>query len=223
MTVHPQDLTAKPAPPVARGLEPALPARKRAGPLGSTAIIRRLLRDYLGEQWVALSIAIACMVVTASTNGALAAILNPAIKKIFLDKVPHMLVTIPLEIMGIVIVRAISGFGEQYFTNSTAERIVAAVQRDMFWSQIKLDLGSLNAVHSGEMISKFLYDVALLRNAITRGIAGLGREIVTLIVLFIVMLLQDWQLTLISLALLPAVAFVTQRIGRSLRKSSTRG
>jgi subfamily B ATP-binding cassette protein MsbA len=208
---------------------PAIQAPLRAEPgsrntrAGDFQIVKRLLRDYLGDQWGALSIAIVCMVITAGTNGALAAILNPAIKKIFLDKVPHMLVTIPIEIMGIVLLRAVTSFGEQYFTNSTAERIVAAVQRDMFHSQVRLDLGSLNAVHSGEMISKFLYDVAMLRNAIIRGVAGLGKEIVTLIALLVVMLLQDWQLTLISLALLPAVAFVTQKLGRSLRKSSTRG
>ncbi len=190
---------------------------------GDFQIVKRLLRDYLGDQWLALSIAAVCMVITAGTSGALAAILNPAIKKIFLDKVPHMLVTIPLEIMGIVLLRAVASFGEQYFTNSTAERIVAAVQRDMFFSQVRLDLGSLNAVHSGEIISKFLYDVAMLRNAIIRGVAGLGKEVVTLVALLVVMLLQDWQLTLISLALLPAVAFVTQKLGRSLRKSSTRG
>jgi len=206
-------------PPV-RGADRRSPNRTRQGDFH---VIRRLLHDYLGEQWVALSIAIVCMVVTAGTNGALAAILNPAIKKIFLDKIPHMLVTIPLEIMGIVLLRAVSSFGEQYFTNSTAERIVAAVQRDMFRSQVRLDLASQNAIHSGEMISKFLYDAAVLRNAITRGVAGLGKEAVTLIALFVVMLLQDWQLTLISLALLPAVAFVTQKLGRSLRKSSTRG
>ncbi|MBV9063696.1 MAG: ABC transporter ATP-binding protein [Alphaproteobacteria bacterium] len=220
MTLHPHDLTTKPAAP-ARIMHPA--ERVKARSPSDWRIIRRLVRDYLGRQWAALSIAAVCMIIAAGTNGALAAILNPAIKKIFLDKVPHMLVTIPLEIMGIVLLRAISGFGEQYFTNSTAERIVAAVQRDMFRSQITLDLGSLNAIHSGEMISKFLYDAAVLRNAITRGVAGLGKEIVTLLALFVVMLLQDWQLTLISLALLPAVAFVTQKLGRSLRKSSTRG
>jgi len=194
-----------------------------AKPLGDFAIIRRLLRDYLGSQGVALGIAVVCMIVTASTNGALAAILDPAIKKIFIQKVPHMLVTIPLEIMAIVILRAVSGFGEQYFTGATAERIVAAVQRDMFKAQIRLDLGSMNAIHSGEMISKFLYDATLLRNSITRGVVGLGREIVTLIVLLIVMFLKDWQLTLISLTLLPVVAWVVQIIGRSLRKSSRRG
>ncbi len=218
MTVHPHDLTSKPAPPMAADARSQKPHRT-----GDWHILTRLARDYLGEQWVALTIAVVCMVITAGTNGALAAILNPAIKKIFLDKVPHMLVTIPLEIMGIVLLRAITSFGEQYFTNSMAERIVASVQRDMFRSQIRLDLSSLNAVHSGEMISKFLYDVAMLRNAITRGVAGLGKEILTLLALFAVMLLQDWELTLISLALLPAVAFVTQKLSRSLRKSSTRG
>src|SRR3954470_6957704 len=202
---------------------PRVERRARNTRAGDFRIIRRLLHDYLGKQWVALTIAGVCMVITAATNGALAAILNPAIKKIFLDKVPHMLVTIPLEIMAIVLLRAVTGFGEQYFATSTAERIIASVQRDMFRSQIRLDLGSLNAIHSGEMISKFLYDAAMLRNAIIRGVAGLGKEIVTLIALFVVMLMQDWQLTLISLALLPAVAFVTQKLSRSLRKSSTRG
>ena len=218
MNFQAKNLAAPSVPPPTRAER-----HRRRTRAGDFQIIKRLLRDYLGNQWGALTIAVVCMVITAGTNGALAAILNPAIKKIFLDKVPHMLVTIPLEIMGIVLLRAVTGFGEQYFTNSTAERIVAAVQRDMFHSQVRLDIGALNAVHSGEMISKFLYDAAMLRNAIIRGVAGLGKEIVTLIALLVVMLLQDWQLTLISLALLPAVAFVTQKLGRSLRKSSTRG
>jgi ATP-binding cassette, subfamily B, bacterial MsbA len=191
--------------------------------LGDASIIRRLLRDYMGHQWPLLALGIVCMIVTAAMQGALAGIINPAIKTLFLQKHAGMLVVIPLEIMGIIILRAITGFGEQSIINTVAERIVAAVQRDMFRSQIKLDIGALNAVHSGEMISKFLYDATLLRNSITRGVAGLGKEVVTLVALLVVMLLQDWQLTLISLFLLPPVALVTEKLGRSLRKSSTRG
>ncbi|HEV2560883.1 MAG TPA: ABC transporter ATP-binding protein [Rhizomicrobium sp.] len=198
-------------------------ANPRGRPLGDMAIIGRLLRDYMSRQWPLLLLGIACMIVTAAMQGALAGIINPAIKKLFLEKHEGMLIVIPLEIMGIIIVRAITGFGEQSIINTVAERIVAAVQRDMFRSQIRLDLMSLNAVHSGEMVSKFLYDATLLRNSITRGVAGLGKEVVTLIALVVVMLVQDWQLTLISLVLLPPVAWVTETLGRSLRKSSTRG
>src|SRR3954462_13689907 len=143
MSFQAKNLASPPLPPPPR-------VERRAGNTraGDFRIIRRLLHDYLGKQWVALTIAGVCMVITAATNGALAAILNPAIKKIFLDKVPHMLVTIPLEIMAIVLLRAVTGFGEQYFATSTAERIIASVQRDMFRIQIRLDLGSLNAIHS---------------------------------------------------------------------------
>ena len=81
----------------------------------------------------------------------------------------------------------------------------------------------LGANHSGKLISKFLYDTTLLRNAITRGVAGLGKELVTFIALVAVMLYQDWKLALISVLLLPLVAWVTQILSKSLRKSATRG
>ncbi len=197
--------------------------RPRAARAGDGSIIARLLRDYMKRQWPILAVGIACMIVTAAMQGALAAIIDPAIHTIFIQKQAGMLVTIPLEIMGIMMLRSLTAFGEQSIINSVAERIIAALQRDMFKSQIRLDLAALNAEHSGEMVSKFIYDTMLLRNSITRGVAGLGKEVVTLIALIVVMLMKDWQLTIISLVLLPPVAWVTERLGRSLRKSSTRG
>ncbi|HEY7977645.1 MAG TPA: ABC transporter transmembrane domain-containing protein, partial [Rhizomicrobium sp.] len=203
-------------------LRAALPALT-AKPRGDWAIIRRLLRDYLGGKWGLLTFGIACMVVSAAMNGALAGIINPAIKRIFILKHSADLIRIPLEIMGVIILRAAASFGEQSITNTIAERVSADVQRDMFRSQIRLDIGGLNAVHSSEMISKFLYDTTLLRNAITRGLLGMGREVLTLIAMLVVMVWQNWELTIISLLLLPPVAWITDKIGRSLRKSSTRG
>ena len=203
-------------------LRAALPALT-AKPRGDWAIIRRLLRDYLGGKWGLLAFGVFCMVISAAMNGALAGIINPAIKRIFILKHSADLLRIPLEIMGVIILRAAAGFGEQSITNTIAERISADVQRDMFRSQIRLDIGGLNAVHSSDMISKFLYDTTLLRNAVTRGLLGMGREVLTLIAMLVVMFWQNWELTIISLLLLPPVAWITDKIGRSLRKSSTRG
>ncbi|HUB85144.1 MAG TPA: ABC transporter ATP-binding protein, partial [Rhizomicrobium sp.] len=62
----------------------------------------------------------------------------------------------------------------------------------------------------------------LLRNAITRGILAMGREILTLIAMLVVMVWNSWQLSLISLVLLPPVVWVIDKISRSLRKASTR-
>ncbi|HEY7978614.1 MAG TPA: ABC transporter ATP-binding protein [Rhizomicrobium sp.] len=203
-------------------LRAALPALT-AKPRGDWAIIRRLLRDYIDSRWGILAFGVVCMVISAAMNGALAGIINPAIKRIFILKHSADLFRIPLEIMGVIILRAAASFGEQSITNTIAERISADVQRDMFRSQIRLDIGGLNAVHSSDMISKFLYDTTLLRNAVTRGLLGMGREVLTLIAMLVVMFWQNWELTIISLLLLPPVAWITDKIGRSLRKSSTRG
>jgi len=196
---------------------------RKPGDLHDFAIIRRLLHDYMRRRWNRLVLAAVCMVVTAGMNGALAWLLDPAIKQIFLENNARMLPVITAAIAGVVAIRAIASFGEQYTLSNLAERVVADVQRDMFRSQIRLDIATLNAVHSGEMVSKFLYDATLLRGSITRGLAGLGKEFVTLLVLAGVMVYEDWQLAFISVLLLPPVALVTGRLSRSLRKSSTRG
>jgi subfamily B ATP-binding cassette protein MsbA len=214
MTIRP----TLPEPSVA--LTPMKPAAIK--PLGDMAIIRRLMREYLGgERWL-LTAGILCMIVSAAMSGLMAGLLNPAIKRIFLQHHAEEIIPISLLYMGVVILRALSGFGEQSITNTVAERIGAEIQRDMFRNQIRLDLGGLNAVHSSDMISKFLYDTSLLRNAISRGVLAMGREILTLIAMLVVMVWNSWQLSLISLVLLPPVVWVIDRIGRSLRRSSTR-
>jgi ATP-binding cassette, subfamily B, bacterial MsbA len=202
---------------------PLFPARAAPPRLSDWAIIKRLIRDYLGHRYIALTAAAACMIAAAALNGALAWILDPLSKFMFLQKRADMLMPLALGIIGIVAVRAFATFGQDNIINGIAERIVSDVQRDMFRSQVRQDIAALNDAHSGELVSKFLYDATLLRGAITRGVAGLGPGLITLIVLAGLMLYQDWQLALISVLVLPVVAWVTQQLSRSLKKSSTRG
>ena len=191
--------------------------------LSDFGVVRRLAHDYMRDQWAVLALALIAMIVTASTAGGIAYLIKLAIKALFIEKSQPMLVIIPLATIGVVLVRAVSNYTEQSIVNSVAERVIAACQRDMFRSQIRLDLARLNAVHSGEMVSKFLYDVTLLRNSITRGVAGLGKEVATLVGLIAVMLIMDWQLALITLVLLPVTGWVIQRLSKSMRKAAKRG
>ena len=57
------------------------------------------------------------------------------------------------------------GSDRRVLIDSVGERIVARAQRDMFDSLIARDLASLNAVHSAQFVSNFLYDVTLMRDA----------------------------------------------------------
>ena len=206
-------------------LERAVHDRPTAMPpaqLNDYGILRRLAHDYLGRRKGALAVAIVCMVIVAAMNGLIAWLLGPVVKQIFLQRNLQMIVGLPLAVVAIVTVRALASFWQETTLTGIAERVVSDVQRDMLGSQIRLDLAAFSDVHSGELVSKFLYDATLLRGSITRSIPTLGTQLLTLIAMAGVMIYDDWQLALISVVLLPPVAWITGMLGRSLKKSSQR-
>jgi len=188
-----------------------------------TALIHRLLHDYIGRHKLTLVFAVICMAGGAAMTGLLAWLLDPAIRYVFLEKRTDMVVLIPLVIVAAVTLRAALNFGETLFSNVVGQHIVADTQRDMVKSLISLDLHRLNLVHSGQFISNFLYDATLLRDAVTKGIAGLAKEFLSLIFLASVMIYQDWRLSLVSVLVLPIIGWVTRNLGKTMQKASTKG
>jgi len=190
--------------------------------LAAIAALHRLARDYLRGQWLILLLGIVLMVVAAGATTGLAWLLEPAINLLFMKKQPQMLLLIPAAVIGVLWVRAASTYGQQTIIGSLGERVVAASQRDIFASLVHNDLAALNAVHSGQFISNFLYDATLMRDAITKGIAASVLELLTLIGLVSVMLYEDWRLMIASAIVLPLIIWTMNRIARSLKRASTR-
>jgi subfamily B ATP-binding cassette protein MsbA len=202
---------------------PIAPAGKRPVAVSTLPLLVRLARDYLSGEAATLVLAMIAMIVTSVMTMALAYIVQPTIRELFLNKNGDMLLVIPLAACGILIVRAASFYAQQTWVGSLGERIVAATQRDMFDSLVRRDLESLNEVHSGQFVSNFLYDATLMREAITRGVAAIGLEVVQLIGLAALMVYQAWRLALLSIVVLPLLAWAMERIGSSLQRAATRG
>jgi ATP-binding cassette, subfamily B, bacterial MsbA len=196
--------------------------RARTSPAeGDFALIHRLLRDYVGPRKLQLVLALLCMAGGAATTGALAWVLDPAIKLIFFDKRADMVLLIPAAVIGVVFLRGVFNYGDSTFTNTIGQGIIADTQRDMFRSLVVADLRCLNAIHSGQFVSNFLYDATMLREAVTKGISGLGREFLSLLVLAGVMAYQNWRLFLISIVVLPVIGWAARQLGKLMRKASS--
>lgn len=183
-------------------------------------LILRLLREYVGPRKATLVAALLCMAGGAATTGVLAWVLDPAVKYLFLDKRADLLLVIPLLVVFVVFVRGALNYGEGVFTNAIGQGIIADTQRDMFGNLMVSDLSRLNAVHSGQFVSNFLYDTTMLREAVTRGVTGIGREALTLIVLAGVMVYQNWRLALLSVTVLPIIGWAARQLGKRMRKAS---
>jgi len=197
---------------------PLTPQPGKAG-----AVIRRLLRDYVGGQWGLLILAIFCMLLTSAISGAVPLMVNYEIKLIFLRREAELLLPLSLLVGGVVVLRAITLFFGRMMVDSLGERTVAAAQRDMFARLIRRDLADLNAVHSGQFVSNFLYDATLMRDGLTQGIAAVFLESVQLVVYLAYVLVSDWQLGALALIILPGVAWAMERLGGSMRRAATRG
>jgi len=187
------------------------------------AILRRMVRDYVSGQWSILFVAILCMLMVAAANAAIPVLIKLTVKFLFVRKSEAMLWPITIAVVAVMTVRAVAWFGQKSLLDTVGERIVARAQRDIFDSLMARDLASLNAVHSAQFVSGFIYDVNLMRDAIAQGVSAIALQSVQLVAFAIVMFYQDWQLALISLLALPAIAWAMERIGGSLRRAATRG
>lgn len=190
---------------------------------GTWTVIHRLFYEYIRPQWLTFGAALACMIVTSAASGSIPLVVNYTVKTLFIDKQPGTLTLIPVLVIALMSVRALSWYSQQTLIDTVGERVVASTQRDMFDHLIRRDLASLNAVHSSQFVSTMLYDATLMRDAITRGAAAFGLELAQLIAYAAVMLFEDWQLSLVALVVLPPVAWAMERIGSSMRRASTRG
>ena len=190
---------------------------------GTGAVVRRLLRDYVGRQWGILLLAILCMLFTSLLGGALPWLVNNVTKQVFMRHQAELLLPLSLMAFGIMALRAASLFFGRMLIDSLGEKAVAKAQGDMFGWLIRRDLADLNAVHSGQFVSNFLYDATLMRDAITQGVAAIFLETVQLLVFIGYVLISDWQLGLISMLALPGVAWAMERLGGSMRRAATRG
>jgi ATP-binding cassette, subfamily B, bacterial MsbA len=187
------------------------------------AVIRRLLRDYVSGQWGLLLLAVFCMLLTSAISGLVPLLLNLEVKLIFLRQQAEMLLPMSLAVVGVICFRAVTLFFGRMTLDSLGEKTIASAQREMFSRLIHRDLADLNAVHSGQFVSNFLYDATLMRDGLTQGLAAIFLETLQLVVYLAYVMISDWQLGAMALIVLPGVAWAMERLGGSMRRAATRG
>lgn len=189
----------------------------------AVALMRRLIHEYMRPHLWRIIMALLLMAVAASSTAMTAQLLDPAIKYLFLDKNPEMLVLIPLAVIGVMILKAAASYGENILMNHVGQRIISDVQIGMFEHLMMSDTGWLRQYHSGKIIAHFLNDAVLMREAVSRSITGFGKDFLTLLLLIGVMIYQDPVMTGIAVVILPVVIGFVMQLSRLMRKSVNRG
>jgi subfamily B ATP-binding cassette protein MsbA len=184
---------------------------------------RRLAAEYLSPHARALGLAALCMIAAAAGTAALAYLLDPAIKLIFLDKRADMAWIIPLTVAAVALAAAGAAYFAAITLAATGQRVVAALQTRMMRALVRADLSVLEADHSAAQAARFTYDATLVRDMVTRGISGVAKDIPTVILLIGVMFWQDWTLALFVVVVLPIGGIAMRLIARKSHVAATSG
>ncbi|WP_269809943.1 ABC transporter ATP-binding protein [Kineosporia rhizophila] len=131
-----------------------------------------------------------------------------------------LLVTLSAIMIAIPAVSSALGVWQAYQTNYVGQQIMRDLRGRLFSHLQSLSLRFFTGTRTGEIQSRLQNDVGGLQNVITDTASTLLSNSVILISTLIAMFVLSWQLTLLSLVMLPLFVWLTGRVGR-IRRSIT--
>ncbi len=182
-------------------------------------ILLRLYNSYVKKNLYKVIIALFLSFGVAGGTAAIAWLLDPAVKKIFLEQDTSMMLLIPFAIMLAFSIKGLSLYFARIIMIRLGNGIVKELQVQLSTSVLRSDIHTLESKHSGKYLAHFLYDVGQVMNLVSAGILNLMKDSLTLIVLVTLMFYQNWKLAIFALIMMPLAAFVAKSLGKRMGKA----
>ena len=181
-------------------------------------ILKRLYNDYTKKFLPKILLSVFFSLIVAGSTAAIAWLLDPAIKKIFIDKDEKLILIIPVAI---ILAFSLKG-GSLYFAKTilirTAQEITKIIQMQVMKSLITADTEVIDKKHTGKFISHLTFDVSLISRLVSNVILNLTKDSFTLIGLLIVMFYQNWKLAFFAIIMIPLATIAARSLGKRIGK-----
>jgi ATP-binding cassette, subfamily B, bacterial MsbA len=184
-------------------------------------ILKRLYRDYTKKFRYKILLSVFFSLIVAGSTSSIAFLLDPAVKKLFVEKNQTLILIIPALIVLAFASKGLSLYLARTTMITVAEEIKAIIQFDMSRSLIKADTDLVDSKHTGEFISNLTYDTLLITNLVSNVILTFFKDSLTLIGLLSVMFYQNWKLAFLAIIMIPLASFAAKNLGKRMGKVST--
>ena len=179
-------------------------------------ILLRLFNSYVRKHLFQLVIALLLSLSVAASTGAIAWLLDPAVKKIFIDQNQTMMILIPIAIALSFTVKGASLYTARTLLIKISNNVVRVMQTQLASCILKSDISTIESKHSGKYIAHFFYDVGQVSALVGSGILNIMKDSLTLIVLVSLMFYQNWKLAIFALIIMPIAAIVAKSLGKRI-------
>ncbi len=186
-----------------------------------SAILKRLYNDYTKKYLKNIVISVFFTVLLAGSTSAVAYLLDPAIKQLFIEQKKNYLLLIPALIVAAFAIKGSSLYIAKVIMIRVAEEVRKDIQTDMFASLIKADTKLVDNKHSGKFVTNLTNDVTMITNLVSTAILNLFKDSLTLIGLLSVMFYQNWKLSIVAIIMIPLASIAAKTLGKRIGKVTT--
>jgi ATP-binding cassette subfamily B protein len=178
----------------------------------------RLFRPY--RQRVALVIV---LILTSSGLG----VVNPVLTKYVFDRAlfppeggPNMslLYTLIAIMVATAIIGGAIGVVQTYFASVVGQRVMQDLRDRLYAHLQRMSLRFFTATRTGEIQSRIANDVGGVQTVVTDTASSILANVVIVVSTVVAMAVLSWQLTLLSLFVVPGFVYLTYRVGRIRRR-----
>ena len=184
-------------------------------------ILKRLFFEYTKKHIKKISLSLFFALLVAGSTSSIAYLLDPAIKKIFIEKDQTLILIIPILIILAFATKGAALYLARILMIAVSEEVRKDLQCDMLSNLISADTKLIDNKHTGKFISILTNDVNHITNLISTAVLNIFKDSLTLIGLLTVMFFQNWKLSLIAIIMIPLASFAAKSLGKRIGKVAT--
>ena len=183
-------------------------------------ILRRIFKEYVKKHLKKILIALLLSIIVALSTSGIAWLLDPAVKKIFIEQDRTFAWSIP-----ILIVLAFSSKGlSLYFARlniiRVGEEVAGELKKKIANNILLSDIETLENRHSGKYISNIMFDTHQVQNLVSTGVLNLMKDSFSVIALVSLMFYQNWKLALFAILMMPLAGGLAKSLGKRIGKAT---
>jgi len=182
-------------------------------------ILKRLYFEYVRKHIKRILLALVLSIIVASSTSGIAWLLDPAVKKIFIENNQTYAWAIPLAIIIAFSSKGICLYLARILLIKTGQEISGELQTKVARYILNTDVATIEKKHSGKFISNINFDAGQVNSLCSTGILNSMKDSMTLLALVGVMLYQNWKLTLFALIMMPLAAGLSKSLGKRIGKA----
>jgi len=185
-------------------------------------ILIRLYKEYVRKHLKKIFLALFLSVIVAGSTAGIAWLLDPAVKKIFVEQNKTFAWLIPLLIVVAFSSKGLSLYLARMNIIRVGQEVAGEIQKKISSNIILSDIQTLDNRHSGKYISNVLFDANQVQNLVSTGVLNIIKDSLTVIALVSLMFYQNWKLSLFAILMMPLAGGLAKTLGKRMGKATTK-